>query len=420
MGKKEFQNILQKELDRLDGSNISKRFERVIEGFSKEENRAPKAVVEEKEFMIFNSNDYLGLRFHKDVLKAEEEASQKYGSGPGAVRFISGSLKVYQELEKELAIFHKAEAAITFSSSFAANLAVIHCFIKGQSRDSAVGKNTLVISDELNHRSIIDGIRVAGMLRENKAIFRHLDYEHLREILEENKGKFSRVLVISDGVFSMIGEYADLKKINEVSEEFDEYYNEGILTIIDDAHGVGAFGENGRGCQDISQARPDILVATMGKGFGADGGYVVGDKIYIDYLRESAATYIYSNPVSPGTAGAAVKSLKIIQSEEGQKLLRKLKQNMSYFKQKMDSAGFEFAADSIHPIQPVLIGDPAKTRALTNALFDRGILVTQISYPVVPKGKDEIRVQMSAAHSKEDLDEFIKEIIEAGKESNVI
>ena len=317
MGKERFKEILNSELQRLDESNVSKRKENIIEKFVSIDGRAKKAVVDNKEYILFNSNDYLGFRFNEDIKKAEEKAIKKFGSGPGAVRFISGSLKIYKELEEELAKFHNAESAITFSSSFAANLAVIHCFIKGQTKSSLVGREVLVISDELNHRSIIDGIRVSGLSKENKVIFKHLDYDHLNQILEKNKGKFSRVLIISDGIFSMLGEYADLKKIQELAKKYDQYYEEGILTIIDDAHGVGAFGETGKGCQEVCNTKPDLIVATMGKAFGSDGGYVVGDKIYIDYLRESAATYIYSNPTSPGTAAAALKALKILQSEEG-------------------------------------------------------------------------------------------------------
>ncbi|MFH1409054.1 MAG: aminotransferase class I/II-fold pyridoxal phosphate-dependent enzyme [Nanoarchaeota archaeon] len=411
-----FKKTLQAELSRIDAVKTSKRHETIIDGFVTQQGRSPHAIINGKQYLIFNSNDYLGLRFHPGLRKAEEDATKKFGTGPGAVRFISGTMKIYTQLEEALAKFHGREAGMTFSSAFAANLAVIHCLIKGQSKDSLVSNETLVVSDELNHRSIIDGIRVAGLPKEQKAIFKHMDLEDLRRVLDENQGKFKRVLVISDGVFSMLGEHQDLLELKQVVKDFEHAYEEGIITVIDDAHGVAGIGEKGRGVEEASHAACDVLISTLGKGLGADGGYIVGDKLLIDYLRESAATYIYSNPFSPGTAGAALKAVEVLQSEEGEELLSKLRGNISFFKTLMAEAGFTFAVDSIHPIQPVLIGDPVKTRDLVDALFNKGILVTNISYPVVPQGRDEIRVQISAAHTMKDISEFVGTFVDAAKE----
>ncbi|MFA5049967.1 MAG: aminotransferase class I/II-fold pyridoxal phosphate-dependent enzyme [Candidatus Micrarchaeia archaeon] len=416
MPKENFFNLVQMEINRIDESKTEKRHEKVIEGF--DENQ--RAIIEGKKYLIFNSNDYLGLRFNKKINKAEEEASKKYGSGPGAVRFISGTMKVHKDLEKKIANFHKREDAMIFSSAFAANMAVLHCIIKGQSKTSLVDANTLVISDELNHRSIIDGIRVAGLSKENKAIFKHMDLDNLDQILEENKEKFKRVLVVADGIFSMLGECIDVGKMQKIIEKHDKNYEQGIISAIDDSHGVACFGKTGRGCEEKTSGHCDLLIGTLGKGFGCDGGYIAGKKVLIDYMRESCSTYIYSNPISPGTAGAALESLNIVDSDEGLKMLENLGKNIIYFKEKMKDAGFIFAADSIHPIQPVLIGDAHKTKALTEKLFKLGVLVTNINYPVVPKGKDEIRVQISAAHTKEELDEFLEKIILAGKELEII
>lgn len=291
MAKQNFYAILQKELDRIEAANTTKREEKIIEGFTKDP--SPRAIIDKKEYLVCNSNDYLGLRFNEALREGEKEASDTYGTGPGAVRFISGTLAVYKQLEEALASFHGREAGMIFSSAFATNLAVIFCLIKGQSKDSVVRGETLVISDSLNHRSIIDGIRVAGLSKEQKAIYQHLDYNDLSRVLEENKGKFKRVLVITDGVFSMLGENADLQQLKKVTERFDREYEEGVLLIVDDSHGVGAFGETGRGDEEVSGAKADVLISTLGKAFGADGGYVVADKIIIDYLRESAATYIH-------------------------------------------------------------------------------------------------------------------------------
>ncbi len=415
-----FEAVLGKELERLDSNNTSKRHERVIEGFVQQGNNAPKAVIRGEQYAVFNSNDYLGFRFHPRIKKAEAAASEKYGAGPGAVRFISGSLRIHRELEKALAEFHNRDDAIIFSSAFAANLAVIHCLIKGQSRDSVVGSSTLVVSDELNHRSIIDGIRVAGVPKENKAIFRHMDYGDLLRVLEENKGRTDRALVLSDGVFSMLGEAADIGRLSKAAEAASEWFKEGVVTFVDDAHGIGVLGDNGKGCEELFNASADVLVGTMGKALGSDGGYVVSSQKVADYLRESAATYVYSNPVSPGTAAAALEALRILKSEEGKEILARLRKNIDFFKEKMKSEGFEFAADSSHPIQPILVGDPGRTRRMVKHLFDSRVLVTQISYPVVPKGRDEIRVQLSAIHTEQDIEEFVEKARDAGKAAGLL
>ncbi|MEM3374144.1 MAG: aminotransferase class I/II-fold pyridoxal phosphate-dependent enzyme [Candidatus Woesearchaeota archaeon] len=407
MPKQNFINLLQKEVERIDNANVSKRNEKIILDF-----KGTKAILKvdekEKEFLIFNSNDYLGLRHNEKLKKAEHLGTEKYGTGPGAVRFISGTLKIHRDLEKELAKFHDREDCIVFSSAFAANMAVIHSLIKGQSKDSLVHDNVLVISDELNHRSIIDGIRIANLPKEQRIVFKHLDLENLKEILEQNKGKYKRVLVISDGIFSMLGEYQDLKKLQDICDSYDNFYEEGIITIIDDSHGVACFGSNGKGCEEFCNAKCDILIGTLGKGFGCDGGYVVSNQDIIDYLRESSATYIYSNSISPGTASAALESVKLVQSYEGKQLLKKLDENINYFKEKIKKTNLVLAADSKHAIQPLLIGDPEKSKKLTEKLFDNGILVTSINYPVVPKGKDEIRIQINASHDKEEIDYLLE------------
>jgi glycine C-acetyltransferase len=405
MSKQAFLDILTKEVARIDAAGITKRTEAVIEGFT--DDPSPQAIIHDKPHRIFNSNDYLGLRFHADLKRGEHEASQQFGTGPGAVRFISGSMSIHRQLEQELAKFHGRDDAMVFSSAFAANLAVLFCLLKGQSRDSLVDDKVLVISDELNHRSIIDGIRVAGLPSEQKAIFSHMNAADLHRVLEDNVGKWNRVVIVTDGIFSMLGEYQDLSALQAVINQFQDDYSQGVWLVVDDAHGVGAFGGTGRGCEEVSNTKSDLLIGTLGKAFGADGGYVTGSKQMIDYLRESAATYIYSNSISPGTAGAALQSITLVSSNQGKQLLNKLKQNIDWFKQAMQQAGFTFAVDSIHPIQPWFIGDTAKTKAIKQKLFKQGFLVTNINFPVVPKGRDEIRVQISATHTKEDLEAFV-------------
>lgn len=414
----QFYESLVAEVARIDVASVAKRNEHVIEGFTN--HPSPRAVIAGKEYRIFNSNDYLGLRHVPAVKEAEHVASMQYGAGPGAVRFISGSLKVHRELEQALAKFHGREDAMVFSSAFATNLAVLFSLIKGQSKDSLVTGKVLVVSDELNHRSIIDGIRLANLGKDEKQIFKHLDANSLKAVLAESVGKFDRVVIVTDGVFSMLGEYQDLARLRAVIDEFDARYPQGVLLVVDDCHGIGAFGKTGRGTEEISGAKADVLVGTLGKGFGVDGGYVVANKAVINYLRESAATYIYSNSISPGTAGAALAAVTLVDSPEGQKLVTKLSKNVERLKAGFKKAGFVFAAESVHPIQPVLIGDAAKTKALTTALYEAGYLVTNINYPVVPPGKDEIRVQLSASHTKEDVDAFIEAATKAAKKLGII
>ncbi len=406
MSRKNFFSVLNQEIDRIDKAKTSKRFEKIIAGFTKE--KSPKAIIGKEKYQVFNSNDYLGLRHHPLLKKAERVASEIYGTGPGAVRFISGSLRIHRDLEKALALFHKRDDAMVFSSSFATNLAVLYCLIAGQNKDSLVDNNVIVISDALNHRSIIDGIRVANLPKEQRAIFRHMDPDNLETILEANKKIYKRALVVTDGVFSMLGEYQKLKDIRVIIDKFDKEYENGVLLVVDDAHGVGIAGKTGRGVEEVEGVKADVLIGTFGKAFGADGGYVVANQTIIDYLRESAATYIYSNSIPPGTAGAALKSIEILDKPAGKKLLKNSGENVIYFKKQMKTVGYLFATDSSHPIQPVLIGDPIKTSNLVKKLFKKNIIVTNISFPVVPKGRDEIRVQISAVHTKKDIDQLLK------------
>jgi len=406
MSHKNFLTVLKSEIERIDKVKTSKRFEKIIDGFTKE--KSPKAIINKKKYQVFNSNDYLGLRHHPLLKKAEQKASEIYGTGPGAVRFISGSLKIHRDIEKALAKFHKKDDAMVFSSSFATNLAVLYCLISGQNKDSLVDANVIVISDALNHRSIIDGIRIANLPKEQRTIFRHMDTGHLSQVLEANKNKYKRALVVTDGVFSMLGEYQKLKEIRNIIDRYDGQYENGVLLVVDDAHGVGIAGKTGRGIEEIEGVKADVLIGTFGKAFGADGGYVVASQTIIDYLRESAATYIYSNSIPPGTAGAVLKSIEILDKTAGKKLLKNSKENVAYFKKQMKKVGYQFATDSSHPIQPVLIGDPIKTSDLVGKLFKKNIIVTNISFPVVPKGRDEIRVQISAVHTKKDIDQLVK------------
>ena len=414
----EFKRLLERELQRLEDLGVCKRSERVIGAFTKD--ACPRAIIGGREVLLFNSNDYMGMRFNPLVHAAEEKGLQEYGSGAGAVRFISGSLKIHHELEQTLARFHGREAAMIFSSAFSTNVSIIQALCRGAGADSLVTDNLLIISDELNHRSIIDGVRITGLPSQQKVVFHHNDYQDLERLLHEKAGTCKRVIVISDGIFSMLGEAQDVKKIRDLCDRYSNLFEQGILFILDDSHGVGCFGETGRGCEEYYGAHCDLLVGTLGKAFGVEGGYVVGDAIVLDYLRETAASYIYSNPISPASACAAHASVNYIDSPEGKKSLGRLRENIEYFKSEMKRKGFVFAADSVHPIQPLLIGDTLKTRDFAKGLLERGILVTPINYPVVPKGKDEVRVQLSALHGKGEITTFVNEAGTCAREIGLV
>ena len=401
MGQSNFYKLVKLELSRIDKSGSSKREEKVIDSFTAE--KPPRAIISGKKYFIFNANDYLSFKYRKELKEAEHKASQKFGTGPGAVRFISGSLKVHRDLEKETAKFHSRDDAIVYSSAFAANQGVVFPLIAPQAKTSLVNDRVYVISDELNHRSIIDAIRLANLPKDQRAVFKHMDFSHLETLLKNAIGKFDRVVVISDGVFSMIGQLQDLNKLDQLKQKYDSKFKNGVLTVIDDAHGVGAVGRTGRGVEEVFKAKADVLIATYGKAFGADGGYVVSNQVIIDYLRESSATYIYSNSISPGTAGAALGAISLLSGSKSVKILQTLHENIAYFKKEAGKVDIPFAADSVHPVQPVLIGDTLKTKKIVGELFKMGFLTTAISYPVVPLGRDEIRVQINANHNKQSI-----------------
>ena len=349
----------------------------------------------EKEFLRMNSNSYLGLSLNKDVIQAEEEAGKKFGAGPGAVRFISGTFEPHVELEKRLARFHSREAAMVFSSAYSTVMGVLPQFIT---------EDTLVVSDGLNHNCIINAIRLSKPAK--KAIYRHLDMKELERILKENTGQAKRAVVVTDGIFSMRGDCAPLDKIIEICRKYESGYEEGILTVVDDSHGVGAFGKTGRGVEEYTNTKADTLVATLGKALGVNGGYVVSSKTVIDYLRETAPFYIYSNPITPSEAAAALKSLEILDSPEGIKLLERLKKLIANLREGLNQLGYETLPGE-HPIVPLMVRETKKTSHMVKYLFEHGVLATGLKFPVVPKGDEEIRFQVSATHTEKDIDYLI-------------
>ncbi len=363
-------------------------------------NRGPRFVLRgegEREFIRMNSNSYLGMGLRRATIEAEERAVEAYGAGPGAVRFISGTYEPHVELERRLAAFHGREAGMIFSSAYATMVGIV---------TPLVTETTAVISDELNHNCIINSIRLSRPME--KSVYPHLDMAVLERQIEQVKGRAKRVLVITDGIFSMRGDHAPLDRIVAIAREHDGDFEENIIVLADDSHGVGAFGETGRGTEEYTGGEPvDVLVGTLGKAFGVNGGYVVGDEPLIRYLRETAPMYIYSNPITAGEAAAALASLELLDSEEGRELLGRLRSLTSRFERGLIGLGLETIPGD-HPVVPLMVRDTARTRSLVRHLYDNGVLATGLAYPVVPRGDEEIRFQVNADHTPDDIDRVIE------------
>jgi glycine C-acetyltransferase len=349
----------------------------------------------DKPFLKMNSNNYLGMSLRREVIEAEEETTAAYGAGPGAVRFISGTYRQHVELERQLAAFHGREASMIFSSAYATTLGVLVPLITVE---------TVIISDELNHNCIINAMRLARP--KDKQIYRHVDMADLEAKLAAaaSGGQFRRALVVTDGIFSMRGDWAPLPQIHSLAERFDSAFPENVVVVVDDSHGVGAFGRTGRGTEEFTGARPaDVLIATLGKALGVNGGYVTGSRRLVEYLRETAPLYIYSNPITAGEAAAAAKALSILDSPEGLRLLDHLRAMTARFEKGIVDLGYETIPGE-HPIVPLVVRDTPKTNALVRHLKENGILATGLKYPVVPRGDEEIRFQISADHTPSDID----------------
>lgn len=389
-------------LAELQQLSICKGNEKIITGIkAAEDGFGPRYFLEgygDRAFLRMNSNSYLGLATHPLVIEAEAAAAEKFGTGPGAVRFISGTYQPHIELERKLAGFHGRESAMLFSSAYTTMVGVLPQFIS---------TDTLVVSDALNHNCIINAIRLSQPA--SKEIYAHADIDALDKILESYKGRVKRVCVVSDGIFSMRGDFVDLDKLNTCCKRHENAYEQGIITIVDDSHGVGAFGQSGRGTEEFTRGKADILIATLGKAFGVNGGYVVSSSIVIDYLRESSASYIYSNPITPAEAAAASAALDVVTSNEGLSLLEKLRVSSIRLRSGLEKLGFETLPGE-HPIVPVLIRNAEKTTALIAHLLTNNILATGLNYPVVPQGEQEIRLQVSTEHTEKDLDYLLAKL----------
>jgi len=357
--------------------------------------------VDGKEVLNFCSNNYLGFANHPRLVAAAKEAIDNYGVGPAAVRTIAGTMDLHTKLEERIAKFKNAEAAITFQSGFSANLGAIQAL---------VGKNDVIFSDELNHASIIDGCRLSGarIVRYN-----HCDPNHLEQVIKENEDSFARALIITDGVFSMDGDVAPLDRLQEIAEAYD------ILLAVDDAHGEGVLGRGGRGIVDHFNlhGKVDLEIGTFSKAFGVVGGVVAGNATVIDWLKQRGRPFLFSSAMTPPDVAACIAAIDIL--EESDEYVKRLWKNASYFKDEMENNGFDIGSSQT-PITPIMLGEAPLAQEMSRDLFDHGIFATPIGYPTVPKGKARIRVMISAAHSKEDLDQGLEKFVATGKKLGVI
>ncbi len=394
---------LARELEELDQQGTAKGVETVVTGVLPAAGasgpRFQLAGEGEKPFLRMNSNSYLGMSLRPEVIAAEEATVHAFGAGPGAVRFISGTYRQHLALEARLARFHGREAAMISSSAYATTLGTLVPLVTGE---------TAVISDALNHNCIINAMRLARP--QSKHIYRHNDMADLEAKLEAAVGNGRRAVLVTDGIFSMRGDHAPLKELVALARKYDERFPDNVIVMVDDSHGVGAFGETGRGTEEYTRTEGvDLLVGTLGKALGVNGGYVTGSATIIRYLREKAPMYIYSNPITQGEAAAALAALELLDSPEGVRLLAHLRAMTARFEQGLLRLGYETIPGE-HPVVPLMVRDTARTRALVAHLKAYGILATGLAFPVVPQGDEEIRFQVSADHTPADID-FALEVL---------
>lgn len=358
-------------------------------------------VVDGKRALNFCSNNYLGLANHPRMLKAAQEAMGKYGLGPAAVRTIAGTMELHLELEQRLAGFKRVESSITFQSGFMANLATI---------PALVGKEDAIFSDELNHASIIDGCRLSGA---QTIRYKHCDPADLKRALDEQRSKFPRALVVTDGVFSMDGDIAPLDEIYRVIQNYD------AILMVDDAHGEGVLGHGGRGIVDHFglHGKVDVEIGTLSKAFGVVGGVVAGNPLVVEWLRQRGRPFLFSSAMTVPDTAACIAAVDLL--EESTELVDRLWENTRYFKAEMKTIGFD-TGNSVTPITPVMLGESAVAQQFSRELFENGVFAMALGFPTVPRGKARIRVMISAAHTKEDLDQGLEVFRKVGRSVGVV
>lgn len=391
-----FLERLNQELDRLHQKSLYKN-ERVISSAQQ-----PHLVADGRRVINFCANNYLGLCNHPDLIRAAQEALEQYGFGLSSVRFICGTQNIHKALESALSRFLGTEDTILFSSCFDANGGVF---------ESLFGEDDAIISDALNHASIIDGIRLCRARRLRYANNNMADLE--KQLKSAGDARFR--VIVTDGVFSMDGIYAKLDAICELAERYD------CLVMVDDSHAVGIVGANGRGTHEHQGVidRVDILTGTLGKALGgASGGYVSGRKQIVEFLRQRSRPYLFSNSVAPLIAATTLKVFELLH-DSGDALRNRLYSNSTDFRTGLEKLGFTLVPGR-HPIIPIMLGDASLATQMAEALFDEGVYVVSFSYPVVPEGQARIRAQMSAAHTSDDIKQAISAFARVGRSLRVI
>ncbi|WP_066049309.1 glycine C-acetyltransferase [Robertmurraya korlensis] len=362
----------------------------------------PMITITGKELVNLSSNNYLGLATDSRLKEAALEAIQQYGVGAGAVRTINGTLKLHIELEEKLAQFKQTEAAIAYQSGFNCNMAAI---------SGIMDKNDAILSDELNHASIIDGCRLS---RAKVIRYNHSDMDDLRAKAKEamESGLYNKVMVITDGVFSMDGDIAKLPEIVEIAEEFD------LITYVDDAHGSGVLGKGAGTVKHFGLSdKVDLQIGTLSKAIGVVGGYVAGNQDLIDWLKVRSRPFLFSTSLTPADVAASIRAIELLM--ESSELNEKLWENANYLKEGLVKLGFNIG-DSETPITPCIIGDEVKTQEFSKRLYEEGVYAKSIVFPTVPKGTGRVRNMPSAAHSKEMLDKALVIYEKVGKELGII
>ena len=356
-----------------------------------------------KEVINLASNNYLGLTTHKNLRKAAIEATRKYGVGAGAVRTIAGTMKLHMELEEQIARFKNVEACVVFQSGFTANAGTVA---------AVLGKEDLIISDELNHASIIDGARLS---RATIKVFKHKDVRDCERILQETSDWKGHKLIITDGVFSMDGDIAPLPELCTLAEKYN------CIMMVDDAHASGVLGRGGRGTVDHlgCHGRVHIQVGTLSKAVGVMGGYVCGSRDLIDFLYLRARPFLFSTSHTPATAAACQAAFTLLDSPEGEKLVKKLWANTKLLKRELKKRGFQFKVSET-PIIPIHVGDAAKAFEFSVKLFEAGVFAPAVGYPTVAEGKARLRAMVSASHKREQLVKAAEILGEVGKTLGIV
>jgi glycine C-acetyltransferase len=384
----------------LEREGRAKAPERVVSGYvPARDGRGPRYTLAGTpgEFLRMNSNSYLSLSNHPDVIRAADEATHRYGTGPGSVRFIDGTSASHVALEQRIAAFVGRPAARIFNSAYTSILGL---------GITLSGPDTFWIGDELNHNCIIRAMRIANVPKEQRAIYRHNDLGDLARQLEAVPPGTGRVVVIFDGIYSMRGDNAPVADIASLSARHESRFRDGVVTVMDDSHGVGAYGPTGRGTEEHTGARADILVGTFGKAFGVNGGFVAGSPTLVEAVRQKADTYIYTNPLSAADCAAAVAAIDIADGSEGRERLANLKARTGQFRDGLAARGFE-SIPGPHPVVPLLLRDTERVRTAVRRLFEHEVLAVGLTFPVVPHGDETIRFQVNAAHTAADIDQVL-------------